>query len=283
MSREWASPHRQQTAEVLFSNQPLKEVIVVQFASYQDRFPNARLARSKSGVLEVALHTNGGVLVFNGHTHEQFVDLFHEIGSDTENRVVILTGTGSAFMETITPEGFDFFTPRGYDKIYREGKKILMNIRDIEVPMIAAVNGPVRLHSEYILLCDIVLATPTTVFQDKPHLESGLVPGDGVNILWPEVIGSVRGRYFLLTRQELPSETARDWGVVNEILPAGKLLPRAREIAEGLAKLPPLTTSYARVALTQKLRRIIDEGVGYGLALEGISAADVARANRQDP
>jgi enoyl-CoA hydratase/carnithine racemase len=252
------------------------------FSSYQDRFANARLTRSESGVLEVALHTNGGILVFNGHTHEQFVDLFHEIGSDTENRVVILTGSGSAFMETITPEGFDFFSPLGYDKIYREGKKTLMNILDIEVPIIAAVNGPVRLHSEYILLCDIVLATPTTVFQDKPHFDFGIVPGDGVNLLWPEVIGSVRGRYFLLTRQELPSETAKDWGVVNEILPAGKLLPRAREIAEQLAKLPPLTTHYTRVALTQRLRRIIDEGIGYGLALEGISAADIARANRRD-
>ena len=52
---------------------------MVQFASYQDRFPNARLTRSKSGVLEVALHTNGDALVFNGHTHEQFVDLFHEM------------------------------------------------------------------------------------------------------------------------------------------------------------------------------------------------------------
>ncbi len=155
-----------------------------------------------------------------------------------------------------------------------------MNILDIEVPLIAAVNGPVRLHSEYILLADIVLATPSTVFQDKPHFEFGIVPGDGVNLLWPEVIGSVRGRYFLLTRQELPSQTAKDWGVVNEIVAPEKLLSRAREIAEGLAKLPPLTTRYTRIALTQKLRRIIDEGVGYGLALGGISAADVARASQ---
>jgi enoyl-CoA hydratase/carnithine racemase len=64
---------------------------------------------------------------------------------------------------------------------------------------------------------------------------------------------------------------------VNEIVSADKLLPRAREIAEGLARLPPLTTSYTRIALTRKLRRIIDDGVAYGLALEGISAADVAR------
>jgi enoyl-CoA hydratase/carnithine racemase len=250
------------------------------FDAYRDGFPNARLNRSKSGVLEVALHTDGGTLVFNGHTHEQFVDLFHAIGSDPDNRVVILTGSGDAFMETISPEGFDFFTPRGYDKIYREGRKVLMNILDVEAPLIAAVNGPARLHSEYILLADIVLATPSTVFQDKPHFDFGIVPGDGVHLLWQEVIGSVRGRYFILTRQELDAETAKEWGAVNEIVPANELLPRAREIAEGLAKLPPLTAKYTRIALTQKLRRIIDEGVTLGLALEGISAADVARTSK---
>ena len=251
---------------------------MTQFNGYRNSFPNARLTRSPAGVLEVALHTDGGTLVFNGHTHEQFVELFHAIGSDNENRVVILTGSGNAFMESISPEGFDFFSPAGYDKIYREGKKILMNILDIEVPLIAAVNGPVRLHSEYILLADIVLATPATVFQDKPHLEFGIVPGDGVNLLWPEVIGSVRGRYFLLTRQELRAQTAMEWGAVNEIVSPDKLLARAREIADGLIKLPPLTTRYTRIALTQKLRRLIDEGIGYSLALEGISAAEVARS-----
>jgi enoyl-CoA hydratase/carnithine racemase len=249
------------------------------FEAYRESFPNARLTRSKTGVLEVALHTDGGTLVFNGHTHEQFVDLFHAIGSDPDNRVVILTGSGSAFMETITPEAFDFFTPRGYDKIYREGRKVLMNILDIEVPLVAAVNGPTRLHSEYILLADIVLATPATVFQDKPHFDFGIVSGDGVHLLWQEAIGTVRGRYFILTRQELDAETAKAWGAVNEVVPADKLLLRAREIAEGLATLPPLTTRYTRIAMTQKLRRIIDEGVTLGLALEGISAADVARAS----
>jgi enoyl-CoA hydratase/carnithine racemase len=246
--------------------------------SNRDLFPNARLTRSQTGVLEVALHTDGGTLVFNGHTHEQFVDLFHAIGSDPDNRVVILTGSGDAFMESISPEGFDFFTPQGFDKIFREGRKVLMNILDIEVPTIAAVNGPVRLHSEYILLADIVLATPATVFQDKPHFDFGIVPGDGVNLLWQEVIGTVRGRYFILTSQELGVGTAKEWGAVNEIVPADKLLPRAHEIAGQLAKLPPLTSHYTRIALTQKLRRVIDEGVGYGLALEGISAADVARS-----
>lgn len=249
------------------------------FDSYRNRYANARLTRSSTGVLEVALHTDGDKLVFNGHTHEQFVDLFHDIGSDPENRVVILTGSGDAFMDAISPEGFDFFTPLGYDKIFREGKKVLMNILDIEVPLIAALNGPVLLHSEYALLADIVLATPETVFQDKPHFDFGIVPGDGVNLLWPEVIGSVRGRYFVLTRQVLDARTAQEWGAVNEVVPAAELLARAHEIAESLAALPPLTARYTRIALTQKLRRIVDEGAGYGLALEGISAAEVARSH----
>ena len=201
--------------------------------AYCDSYHNARLARSKSGVLEVALHTDGGTLVFDGHTHEQFVDLFHTIGADPDNRVVILTGTGEAFMESISPEGFDFFTPQGYDKIYREGKKVLINILDIEAPLIAAVNGPVRLHSEYVLLSDIVLATPSTVFQDKPHFEFGIVPGDGVHLLWPEVIGTVRGRYFILTRQEIDSRRPRNGARSTKLclprscLPAPARLPKS--------------------------------------------------------
>ncbi len=223
---------------------------MTKFEAYRDAFPNARLSRKPNGVLEVRLHTDGGKLIFNGHTHEQFVELFHAIGEDRDNRVVILTGTGDAFMDTIEPEGFDFFSPQGYDKILREGRKVLMNILDIEVPMITALNGPVLLHSEYALLTDIVVATPETV----------------------------RGRYFILTRQQLDATTAKAWGVVNEIVPADRLLARAHEIADGIAALPPLASRYTRIALTQRLRRIIDEGTGYGLALEGISAADVARA-----
>ncbi len=124
------------------------------------------------------------------------------------------------------------------------------------------------------------------MFQDKPHFDFGIVPGDGVNLLWPEVIGSIRGRYFILTRQVLDAQTAKAWGVVNEIVPADRLLARAHAIAhaiaDAIAALPPLTSRYTRIAPTQKLRRIIDEGSGYSLALEGISAADVARAAAQN-
>ncbi len=249
---------------------------MIKFAEYQNRFSNARLIRSDTGVLEIVLHTNDGKLVFDAQTHEQFVDLFHCVGEDRDTRVVILTGTGDAFMDTLDPTSFSFMSATsGAEKLLREGRKVLSNILDIEVPLVAALNGPVLMHSEYALLADVVLATPETVFQDKPHLEAGVVPGDGVNLLWPEVIGSVRGRYFLLTQQVLDAETAKEYGVVNEIVPAAGLLARAREIAERIAALPPLTSRYTRIALTQKLRRIVDEGAGYGLALEALSALSV--------
>jgi enoyl-CoA hydratase/carnithine racemase len=251
---------------------------MAKFAVYKDAYPNAALSRSESGVLEVRFHTGGEKLVFNGHTHEQFVDLFHQVGEDFENRVVILTGSGDAFMDSMNPEGFDFFSPRGYDKIFREGRKVLMNILDIDVPMIAALNGPVLLHSEYVLLCDIVLATPSTVFQDMPHAAFGIAPNDGIHLLWPEIIGSIRGRYFILTQQKIGAEEAKQFGVVNEIVAANTLLERAREIAAGIVKLPPLTSKYTRIGFTQRLRRIVDEGIGYGLALEGITAAEVGRS-----
>jgi enoyl-CoA hydratase/carnithine racemase len=251
---------------------------MAKFDTYKDSFPHAKLIRSPDGVLEVVLHTDGDTLVFDGYIHEEFVDLFHQIGQDADNRVVILTGAGKAFIDRIEPAGFDFFTPRGYDKIYREGKKVLANLLDVSVPVIAALNGPTTVHSEYVLLCDIVIATPDTVFQDKPHFSFGIVPGDGIHSLWPHVIGSIRGRYFVLTQQTLDVEEAKMLGVVNEIVSREQLLKRAREIAVGIAKLPPLTASYTRLALTQSLRHLVDESVGFGLALEGISAADVARS-----
>jgi len=60
--------------------------------------------------------------------------------------------------------------------------------------------------------------------------------------------------------------------VVNEVLAPEQLLPRALQLAQQLAALPPLTLRYSRVLLTQRLKRLFDEGLGYGLALEGLAA-----------
>lgn len=242
------------------------------FATYRRSFPHAKLERSEAGVLEVTFHSNGKSLIFDAETHQEFVSLFHTIGQDTDTRAVILTGAGDAFINNIDGSKFDFATARGFHKMFREGREVLANLIDIPVPVIAAVNGPATVHSEYVLTCDVVLATPETVFQDKPHAAFGIVPGDGIHSLWPYVIGPVRGRYFVLTQQVLGAEDAKAYGAVNEILPRAELLSRAREIAGKFAALSPLTAKLTRLAVTQPLRRLIEESVGYGLALETLSA-----------
>ena len=248
------------------------------FESYRDRYENVRMKR-EDGILEVALHTRGGPLVFNGYVHEALVDAFRDIGDDRDNHVVILTGTGEEFCTQISPEGFDFFTPTGFDKILREGTKMLENILDIQTPMIAAINGPVTVHSEYALLCDIVLAAEEAFFQDTAHPAFGVVPGDGLHVVWPEVIGEIRGRYFLLSGQKLSAAEAKDHGAVNEVLARHDLLPRAWELARHLKKQNPLTLRYSRMALSTRFRRRLQESLSYGLVLQGISAAQVAASN----
>ena len=245
------------------------------FETYREKYANVRMKR-EDGILEVVLHTRGDPLEFNGYVHEALVHAFRDIGDDPDNHVVILTGTGDEFCTRISPDGFDFFTPIGYDKILREGTKILENMLDIEVPMIAAINGPVTVHSEYALLCDIVLAAEGAYFQDAPHAAFGVVPGDGVHVVWPEVIGEIRGRYFLLSGQKLNAADAKQYGAVNEVLPREALLPRAWELARHLNRQNPLTLRYTRMALSTRFRRRLQESLSYGLALEGISAAQVA-------
>ena len=81
----------------------------------------------------------GGTLVFNGHTHEQSVHLFQVIGEDRSNHVVILTGSGELSLQSA--RSFDFFSPQGYDRILREGRKLPSHILDIEEPMIATMRA----------------------------------------------------------------------------------------------------------------------------------------------
>ena len=123
-----------------------------------------------------------------------------------------------------------------------------------------------------VLLCDIVLASQTSEFQDAPHFPRGVVPGDGVHLVWPLLLGPNRGRYFLLTGQKLSAMEAMSLRVVNEVLPRDRLLPRAWELARHITAQPTLAARYARVAITQTLKRMMLEDLGYGFALEGLSA-----------
>lgn len=240
---------------------------------YADKYEHARMER-RDGILQLTLHTNGDTLQWGGGPHRELPQVFADIGSDPENKVIIMTGVGDGFTGPRgTPDSRPRRSPAEWDATYWEGKHLLLNLLDIEVPMISAINGPALRHSELPLLCDIVLAAEEAEFQDSGHFMNGLVPGDGVHIVYPLLMGLNRGRYFLLTGQTLSSHQAMDMGLVNEVMPRDQLLGRAWELAERLAQQPTLVLRYTRVLLTQNLKRQMHDLLGYGLALEGLGSA----------
>jgi len=253
------------------------------FDQYASKYQTIRMER-RNGILQMTLHTDGGPLRWGLLPHGELPAAFYDVGSDHENRVVIITGTGDEFSGPRATPGTSSFPTRPsierIDRIQWEGRHLLMKLLDIEVPVISAINGPAWRHSEIPLLCDIVLAADTAQFQDSAHFPSDVVPGDGMHIVYPLLLGINRGRYFLLTGQTLDAKKALDLGLVAEVLPPDKLLSRAWELAEDLARRPTLLLRYTRLLLTQSLRRQMHELLGFGLGMEMLALGEKPEGSR---
>ena len=247
----------------------------MEFHEYADRFRTAEVNRDDAGVVTVRMHTRDRPLQWGGRPHRELPELFMALASDRDIKVVILTGTGDSFIEL--PDGVNALAEGRanatvWDRVIWEGNRLVDQMLAIEVPMIAAVNGPVTVHSELAVLCDVVLAAEDVYFQDAPHFPGGLVPGDSMQIVWPLLLGPNRGRYFLLTGQQIGAAEAHDLGIVGEVLPADGLMARAQEIAADLAKLNPILLRNTRHALVRPLRRAMADDLHTGLALEAIAS-----------
>ena len=251
------------------------------YSEYHDRYANYRLELSDDGILFMQCHTNGGSLVWDWRAHDEMSDAFADIAGDREIKVLIHTGTGENYNANWgrMPNGDPVEKPeyllmpgtRGLHKLDEKAwyaRHLITNVLDVDVPMISAVNGPCNMHSEVPLLGDIVLAAEDAYFQDASHFPRGQVPGDGQHVIWSFLAGHTRARYFLLTGMKLGAQEAKEWGVVNEVLPKDQLLDRAWELARELVKRPPLTLRYSRQLFTNPLKRAFIDELGHGLARE---------------
>jgi enoyl-CoA hydratase/carnithine racemase len=238
-------------------------------------FEHVRLEETAPGLLEMHLHSGGGPLEWNGRAHDEIAEALGDIARDPDVRVLIITGTGDSFSgpdaRTLGPRTFG---PREWEHIRWHGERLVMNLLEVQAPVISCLNGPALRHPEIPLLADIVLAADDSAVQDSGHFLIGAAPGDGMHVVMPALLGPTRGRYFLITGQKLNAREAQEMGLVNEVMPRAELLPRARALAAEIGTRNPLVLRYTRLMLTHQLKTMCHDLLGYGLALQGLGVVD---------
>ena len=237
------------------------------------------MERDNRGVLVVTINDGrGGPITFTAQDHTEFTEAFYRIAQDRENKVVILTGAGD-YIAAIDFSTFgDVSDPAVWSQVHDEGVQILENIANIRVPVIAAIEGRAHIHSEYALLANVIVAGEGATFSDLPHFAGGIVPGDGVFTTWAYRAGPGRAEAWLLNPAPISARTAEAWGVVAEVVPDGTALARARALADLYLAKPEVTRRNTRIHFIQPLKEKIVAEVGYGLSLEGASAAALVKS-----
>lgn len=247
---------------------------------YFSRYENFRLTRDDDGVLLVRFHTDGGPITFTGQTHEDFPKLLEEISLDHDTAAMVLTGTGDSFMDQIDgPSLGEIFKPAAWEKTRAEGAQVLQRLVELPFPVVGVANGPAIIHSEYLLLADIHIASERATYADFPHPAFGITGGDGVQVVWEEAVGTPRARWLLWTGEAIDAATALNWGVVSEVVAHERAVERGLEIARSLAAKPALYRRLQKQTLNRHLRSRIVEDVPFGMALEGLTAADIPYLN----
>jgi enoyl-CoA hydratase/carnithine racemase len=242
------------------------------FEEYREKFADFFKMERRDGIIQVQMHTDGGPVTYGLPLHNAWSQLWLTIGNDPENEVLIFGGTGDKWIAKLDPEmakrplsslpGDDF-----YDQIYLDATKLLEAfIFNIEIPTIACINGP-GLHTEFALLCDITLCAEHAELFD-PHFQFNLVPGDGQGLTFQELMGLKRAAYFLYTSNKIDAQTAKEMGLVNEVLPLEQLLPRAQAIAEKIMQKPRSIRRLTSAVLRRQRKRRLVQDLGFHVSHE---------------
>jgi enoyl-CoA hydratase/carnithine racemase len=177
---------------------------------------------------------------------ERFGRAAAAINSNREIRCAILTGAGAAFSAggnlKAMRERSGGFAGAGIHirEQYRDGiHRIVRALWGIEVPLIAAINGPaIGLGNDVACLADIRIAADTAIF-GATFLKVGLVPGDGGAWILPRVIGSSHAAELFFTADTIDAQTALAWGLVSKLVAPDKLMEEARALAARICRQPP--------------------------------------------
>jgi enoyl-CoA hydratase len=225
-------------------------------------------AERKDKVLTVSFNRPESLNAINAELHTELSQIFADIARDQETDVVLLTGKGRAFCAGGDIKWFQDMTSQQLDSLFVEARKIIIDLLEVEQPIIAAVNGAATgLGATIALFSDVIIAAENAKIGD-PHVRVGVVAGDGGAVIWPWLVGAARAKEFLLTGDLLTAQEAERIGLINRVVPQDKVLSTALDLATRLANGPTKAIRWTKVSVNKILRDTANLVLDTSLALE---------------
>ena len=233
------------------------------------QLPTIGIQRTGDVLTAVIDNPRSDLNTVDGQLHEDLTALFRMLRREDEARVAILTGSGRAFS---AGGDFGWFPtlrdPERLHHLRRDAKQLIWDLVDVEIPIIAAVNGPaVGLGASIALLCDVIFMASDAIISD-PHVRVGLVAGDGGTAIWPLLVGPARAKEYLMTGNPLSAQEAERIGLVNRVFPADRLLPETLAFAEQLARGAPLAIRFTKAAVNKLIKDALNVAFDSAAGLE---------------
>lgn len=227
-----------------------------------------------SGVAVVTMNRPEILNAINWAMHEELERVFVELDNDASIRGIVLTGAGRGFCSGGDQKSLD----KGkLPSPTRSGRHLIRNMLEVEVPIIAAVNGvAVGLGATLALFCDVIFASPTARFADT-HITAGVVAGDGGAVIWPLLMGPVRAKHYLMTGDFISAEKAAEIGMINEVVSQGDVRDAAIEYAEMLASGPREAIAWTKYSVNKIIKNYAHLLLDTSIALEMLTFASPER------
>jgi enoyl-CoA hydratase len=203
----------------------------------------------------------------NNQTRAEFAAAIAEVAADDGIKVLILTGSGKAFVAGSDIKEFSQTTPYVAHNINRLGEMV----EKLEKPVIAAVNGfCLGGGCEIAMGCDIIIASDKAKF-GQTEINIGIIPGGGGTQRLPRLIGVCKAKELIYTGDIISAEEAFRLGLVNRVVPMDELMPAAKELAKKIATKSAAALKLAKTAISRGMRTNLESGLKYEYELYSLA------------
>jgi enoyl-CoA hydratase len=210
---------------------------------------------------------------FGKTMHVEMLGALDAADRDPHSDVIVLTGAGRAFSAGGDLARLEEFVadPSEFEREAADAKRIVFRLLDIEKPVIARVNGhAVGLGATLALFCDVIFAARSARIGD-PHVNVGLVAGDGGAAIWPQLVGFARAKEYLMTGELIPADEAARMGLINHAVADEELDARVDELCDRLLGGSARAIRWTKTAVNIELKRIAHGVMDASIAYESLT------------